>query len=180
MALSRERKEELVAQYAELLQQSKGLFLADYSGIGVQRIEELRSEVRKAEGAYHVTKNALLRLALLETGRPVPEELLEGQTATGFALGELTTLAKALVDFADEEEHFSIKGGMMDGEFLTVEQIEALADLPTLDELRSQIIGLINAPAQNVTFTVANGVRQVVNVLNAYSQQEEGAAEAAS
>ena len=180
MALSRERKEELVAQYAGLLRQSKGLFLTDYSGVSVQQLEELRSEVRKAEGAYHVTKNSLLRLALQETDRPVPEEMLDGQTATGFALGELPTLAKALVDFADEQEAFQIKGGIMDGEYLTVEQIEALADLPTLDELRSQIIGLINAPAQNVTSTVANGVRQIMNVLNAYSQQEEEAAEAAA
>ena len=172
MAISRNRKEELVAQYVELLQQSKGYFLVDYQGIGVQQMEQLRADVREADGAFHVTKNTLLQLALEEIGQPVPAELLSGQTATGFALGELPALAKALVEFADEDERFALKGGAMGMEQLTTAQIEALADLPSLDELRAQSIGLINGPAQGLTSTVANGVRQLINVINAYAQEE--------
>lgn len=179
MALTRERKEELVAQYVELLNQSSGIFLAEYSGITVQQMQDLRAEVRKANGAFHVTKNTLLRNALDETGRSLPEELLTGQTATGFALGEVPSLAKALADFSDEIDTFKIKGGMMAGDFLTAEQVEALADLPSLDELRAQIIGMISSPAQNVTSAIANGVRQLINVLDAYAKQEEEGAEAA-
>ena len=178
MALTRERKEELVAEYVDLLNQSRGVFLAEYSGITVQQMQQLRAEVRKVDGAFHVTKNTLLRYALDETGRSLPEEMLTGQTATGFALGEVPSLAKALVDFADEADTFKIKGGLMADEFLSAEQIEALADLPSLDELRAQIIGLVSAPAQNITSTVANGVRQLINVLDAYAKEEE-AAEAA-
>lgn len=179
MALTRERKEELVAQYVELLNQSRGVFLAEYSGITVQQMQQLRAEIRKVDGAFHVTKNTLLRHALDETGRSLPEDMLSGQTATGFALGEVPSLAKALADFADEVDTFKIKGGLMAGDFLTAEQVEALADLPSLDELRAQLIGIISSPARNITSTVANGVRQIMNVLDAYAKQEEEAAEAA-
>jgi large subunit ribosomal protein L10 len=126
-------------------------------------------------GAFHVTKNTLLRNALEATGHPIPEELLNGQTAAGFALGEIPSLAKTMVDFTNQVEQFSLKGGIMGGQLLTAEQVRALAELPSLDELRAQIIGLISGPAQNVAGTVANGVRQLINVLNAYATQEEGA-----
>ncbi|MDT8305008.1 MAG: 50S ribosomal protein L10 [Anaerolineae bacterium] len=180
MAISRDRKEELVNQYVELLGQSRGVFLAEYTGLTVHQLEKLRAGVREADGAFHVTKNTLLRNALESTGNPVPAELLLGQTATGFALGEIPSMAKTLVDFADEVEQFSLKGGILAGQFLTVEEIQALAKLPSLDELRAQIIGLVNAPAQNITSAVANGVRQLVNVFNAYATQEEGAADSAA
>ncbi|HSM57765.1 MAG TPA: 50S ribosomal protein L10 [Candidatus Sulfomarinibacteraceae bacterium] len=176
MAKSREHKEELVAQYVELLNESRAVFLTEYRGVNVVQMEELRSNVRNADGAFHVTKNTLLRTALEQSGQSLPDEMLLGQTAAGFALGELPSLAKALVDFSEESETFVIKGGLMDGKFLSREQIQALADLPSLDELRAQILGLLNAPAQNITGAIAGGVRQVVNVLNAYAQQEEAEA----
>jgi len=179
LAISRKRKDELVDLYVELLGESRGVFLAEYTGVTVSQLEKLRADVRNANGAFHITKNTLLRNALEATGNPIPEELLNGQTAAGFALGEIPSLAKALVDFTNQVEQFSLKGGIMSGQFLTPEQVKALADLPSLDELRAQIIGLINAPAQNVAGTVANGVRQLMNVLNAYATQEEGAAEPA-
>jgi large subunit ribosomal protein L10 len=72
-----------------------------------------------------------------------------------------------------------VKGGIMGAELLTADQVEALAKLPSLDELRAQIIGLVSAPARNIASTVASGVRQVVNVLDAYARQEEAEAEAA-
>lgn len=179
MAISRERKEELVAEYIELLNQSRAVFLAEYSGVSVAQMENLRSEVRNVDGAFHVTKNSLLRLALEKSGKPVPEALSVGQTAAGFALGELPAMAKTLVAFSADVEQFSLKGGLMETTLLTIDEIEALAKLPSLDELRAQIIGLLNAPAQNVASTVANGVRQLVNVFNAYATKDEEAAEAA-
>jgi large subunit ribosomal protein L10 len=179
LAISRQRKEELVAQYIELLNGSRAVFLTEYTGVTVNQLEELRGEIRKVDGAFHITKNTLLRHALQEVGRSLPDEMLTGQTAAGFALGELPSLAKALVDFAEKEETFTIKGGLMNGEFLSAAEIEALAKLPSLDELRAQIIGLVNAPARNVASTVASGVRQLMNVINAYATQDEEAAEPA-
>jgi large subunit ribosomal protein L10 len=141
----------------------------------VKRMEELRAEVRKADGRFYVTKNTLLRIALQQTGRPVPEDLLKGQTSASFALGEAPALAKAISEFAKSEEKLTLKGGILNKDLLTSEQVEALAQLPSLDQLRAQIIGLISAPAQNITSAVANGVRQLINVLDAYAKKDDNA-----
>lgn len=175
MAISKARKEELVAQYADLLENSKALFIADYTGMSVQALESLRTEVRQADGALYVTKNTLLRIALEQAGRTVPEELLRGQIATGFALGESPTLAKVLKDFAKKNDNLELRGGLFGDELLTPDQVDALAEMPSLDELRAQLVGLISAPARNVASVVASGVRQVVNVIDAYSKKEEEA-----
>ncbi|MCA9924611.1 MAG: 50S ribosomal protein L10 [Anaerolineales bacterium] len=178
MAISKTRKEELLAQYGDLIGKSDAIFLAEYAGMSVKAMNNLRDEVYKADGAFHVTKNTLLKRALEDAERSVPEDMLLGQLASGFALGEAPTLAKALVDFAKKEDNLTLKGGFLGDELLTADQIEALAKLPSLDQLRSQLIGLINGPAQGIVSAVTNGVRQVVNVLDAYAK-EEGEAEAA-
>lgn len=172
MAITKQKKEELVAEYSELLNQSKAVFLTEYTGLDVKQMQDLRSEVRKAEGSYRVTKNTLLLLALENSGKPVPADLLTGQLATGFALQEVPALAKTLIEFAKDQEHFAIKGGILGDKLLTAEQVEELAKLPSLDELRSKIIGLIQAPAINIVSTVNSSVQQVVNVLDAYAKQE--------
>jgi large subunit ribosomal protein L10 len=178
LAISRQRKEELTAQYVELINESRAVFLTEYTGLTVKQLEALREEVRKSGGAIHVTKNTLLINALRETGRPIPEDLLVGQIATGFALTEAPSLAKTLVDYAKKEDKLTLRGGILGAELLTPAQVQSLASLPSLDELRGQIIGLISAPARNIAGTIASGVRQVVNVLDAYAKKEE-AAEAA-
>ncbi|HCB49164.1 MAG TPA: 50S ribosomal protein L10 [Chloroflexi bacterium] len=172
MAISKQKKEELVAEYAELLNQSRAVFLTEYTGLDVKHMQQLRSEVRKVEGAYRVTKNTLLLLALEKSGKPVPTDLMTGQLAAGFALQEVPALAKTLTEFAKDQEQFTIKGGILGDKLLTAEQVEELAKLPTLDELRATIIGLIQTPARNVVSTVASSVQQVVNVLDAYAKQE--------
>ena len=179
LAISKARKDELVAQYTELLDKSSAIFLTDYTGMDVKAMESLRDKVYETEGAYHVTKNTLLRYALQQANMPVPDEFLTGQVATGFALGEAPALAKTLIDFADKEESLTVRGAIMSGELLSQDDVEALAKLPSLDQLRSQVIGLINGPARNLASVVASGVRQVVNVIDAYATSEDEAAEAA-
>lgn len=175
MAISKERKEELVGQYKELLNDSRAIILTEYTGLDVNDLQALRTEVRKADGVYHVTKNTLLRLALTEVGKPAPEELLNGQLATGFAMAEIPSLAKALTNFAKNQELLVIKGAILGDEVLSAEQVKDIANLPSLDELRGQILGLIQAPARNIASTVASGVRQVINVVDAYAKQENEA-----
>ncbi|MCP4419985.1 MAG: 50S ribosomal protein L10 [Chloroflexi bacterium] len=179
MAITKARKDELLAQYNDLIQKSNAIFLAEYSGLNVKQMSDLRGKVYEAEGTFHVTKNTLFKLALENADKEVPDNFLEGQLATGFALNEVPSLAKAMVDFAKSDDNVKLRGGFFGDDFMTVEQIEALAKLPSLDQLRSQLIGLISAPARNVATVLASGVRQVVNVVDAYAKSEEGAAEAA-
>ncbi|RMD48357.1 MAG: 50S ribosomal protein L10 [Candidatus Thermofonsia bacterium] len=178
LAISRKRKEELVDMYVDLINNSRAIYWTEYTGLSVKQLNELRTKVIEANGAFHVTKNTLLVYALKQAGRPVPEELLKGQLATGFALQEAPSVAKALVNFAKDEDKLHVRGGMLNDEMLSIEQVEALAKMPSLDELRGQLVGLISAPARNVASVVASGVRQVVNVLDAYAKKDE-AAEAA-
>lgn len=180
MAIKKARKDELVEQYRELLQNSSAIFLTQYGGMTVKELEALRLKISDADGRINVTKNTLLRIALEESDMPPPLELLNGQVATSFALGEAPTLAKVLVDQAKANDKLKIVGGMLGSRPLTPAEVEALATLPTLDQLRAQILGLIGAPAQGIVSAVANGVRQVVNVLDAYAKKDDAAAEPAA
>ena len=173
MAIDRNRKEELLEQYKGLIQKSNAMFLTDYTGLSVKDIQKLRAEVAKAEGAYIVTKNTLFRYALEASGKPAPEELLIGQLATGFALDEAPALAKILVDYADDDEQFTVKFGIMGDTILTADQVDALARLPSKDELRAKILGLLQAPARDIAATIASSIRQVVNVVDAYAKQDD-------
>lgn len=179
MAITKERKDELVAQYKELLEKSQAIFLAEYSGMSVKTMETFRAEVLKNSGAFHVTKNTLLGIALNEQKWPAPDELLAGQVVASFATTEIAGLVKAMLDLAKKEEKFKLKGGILGNQVLTPKQVEALATLPNLDQLRAQLIGLINTPAQNLVSVVTTGVRQVVNVLDAYAKKDSGEAETA-
>lgn len=174
MAITRARKEELLAQYKELLNQSGAIFLADYTGLNVKQVEALRNKAREAGGALHITKNTLLRKALEEEGLAVPSELLNGQIITGFVLGEIPSVAKTLTNYARDEAKFVIRGGVLGKSALSAEDVKALATLPPLEQLRAQLLGMISAPARGVVSAVANGVRQLVNVLDAYAKQAEG------
>ena len=179
MAISKKRKDILVAQYKDLIEQSEAIFLTDYGGMAVKDMQALRSKLREADGTFYVTKNTLFSLALEESDLPAPSDMLVGQVASGFAMGEAPTLAKALVNFAKKEDHLTIKGGIMDNKVLSQGDVETLAKLPSLDQLRAQIIGLIDGPARGLVSTVSSGVRQVVNVVDAYSKSEEAEPESA-
>jgi large subunit ribosomal protein L10 len=180
LAISKERKDTLVSQYKELIEQSSAIFLTEYGGMTVKELQALRAKVREVDGKYFITKNTLLKLALEESNIPAPSELLIGPVATGFAMGEVPSMAKALVSFAKDEDDLTIKGGILNLKFLSQKDVEALAELPPLDQLRAQIIGLIDGPARGIVSTLSSGVRQVVNVVDAYARSEEAEAEAAA
>lgn len=179
MAISKARKEELVAQYIEMLERSNAVIFTEFRGLTNTEMTKLRRAVREAGGAYHVTKLTLLRRAMEQAGYPIPEYLSGAPLALSFCYDEIPGVAKALTEFAKENEMTVIRGGLMGDQFLTLEQIEALAELPPMEVLRAQILGLLEAPAANLVGVIQSGVAQVVNVLNAYIEQgEEGTATA--
>ena len=179
LAISRSRKEELVAHYVDLMERSDAIFITEYKGMSVKEVEALRAAVREADGAFHVAKNTLIRVALKQSGNPIPSVLDGGQTGIGFALGEAPSLAKALSSYAKTQEKFVLRGGLMDEAEISADEIKNLAELPSLDELRATILGMVQGPSRNLASVIASGVRQVVNVVDAYSKKEEAAAEAA-
>ena len=176
LAISKTRKAELVAQYVDLIERSSAVFITEYTGLTVQETEELRGAIREADGAFYITKNTLIRVALEQTGQSVPDELLIGQTGVGFALGDAPPMAKVLTKFAKGQDKFVVRGGLMNEAELSADAVKSLAELPSLDELRAQLIGMIEGPARNIATVIAGGVRQVVNVIDAYAKKDENEA----
>jgi large subunit ribosomal protein L10 len=172
LALSKERKTELVAEYRDLFQKSQALVLADYRGLPMADLTALRGKLRD------VTKNTLAALALKEAGLPVPGEYFDGPTAVGFAFSDPPGVAKVLVDFAKDSQFVKIKGGLLGDRILTAADVEALASLPPLGVVQAQLLGLITAPAARLAGVVAGGIRQVINVVKAYAEKEGESAQA--
>ncbi|MBN1429749.1 MAG: 50S ribosomal protein L10 [Anaerolineae bacterium] len=173
MALSRERKEELVAHYSEMISQSQAMILTEYRGLTDKQLKAVRERVREANGSYHVTKVTLLKRALQEHGFDLPEAVESLPIAIGFCFDDMPGVAKVLTDYAKDVDLMIIRGGLMGERFLSEEEIKAIAKLPPLDVLRAQLIGLLDAPAANLVGVIQAGVSQVVNVLHAYSEQTE-------
>jgi len=180
LPITRKRKEELVDGYLDLLRESKGIILTEYRGLSNQQLTKLRRKIREVNGAYHVTKMTLLRKALEENGYTVPDDMGGAPVGVGFALDEMPALAKALRDFAKSEELFSLRGGVMDGQIMTPAQVEAIADLPSIDELRAQILGLLDSPAANLVGVIQAGTSQLVNVIHALVEDRGEAGDAAA
>ncbi len=176
MAITKERKEELVKTYRELIQKSEGLILIEYRGLNMKGMGPLRTKVREASGELRVVKNKLARLALSQAGTTVPDDLFVQTTAIGFAFTDVPGVAKALTTFAKDSEFVKVKGGVLGRKVLNSKEVEALAELPPLPVVRAQLLGLLKTPASRLTGVVAGGVRQVVNVVKAYSEKEAPAA----
>lgn len=173
MAVSRRKKEELVAEYTDRLSRSTAIILTDYRGLRTAEMNRLRNQLREVGTGYHVTKNRLVRLALKESGLPSLEGLLEGPTAIGFCYQEVPLAAKALMDFASEFETFSIKGGLLDGKFIDAGRIEALATLPPREVLLAQALAGMRAPISGLVGVLSGTLRGLLNVLRARADQLE-------
>ncbi len=179
MPISRNRKEELVAHYVELLKQSQGLVITANQGMTMPQFNEIRAKLREQDTTYVVTKNTLIRRALEEVGMAVPEALLAGPVAVAFVRGEVGSVAKTVLDYTKGVEKFQVKGALVSGELYDAKGVDVLSKLPSLDELHAQLVGLIIAPAAGLASVINGGVTQVLNVIAAYVAKDESAAEAA-
>jgi large subunit ribosomal protein L10 len=168
LAISKQKKVALVAEYVEQLEKGQGIILADYRGLSVNSMGEIRKAMRPVGAKLQVVKNRLLVLALKEVGLSVPGEWLVGPTVVSFCLDEVPPVAKKLIDAAKEFEKLQIKGGVLGGSVIGADQVRAIADLPSRETLLAQVLGTINAPAGQVVGVVASGIRQVLNVLQAH------------
>lgn len=181
MALTREQKVERVAEYAEQLEKSRGIILVDYRGLSVAEMEKIRRSMRPVASEFQVVKNRLLNLALKEHDMSLPDEWLTGPTAVSFCREEIPPVAKALVEAGEETEKLSLKGGWMNESTLSAAQVKRIAELPSREVLLAQVLGGIQGPGRQVAGTIAGGVRQVLNVLQAYVDKlEEAGAGAAA
>jgi len=176
LALSKQKKNEIVEQYKGWLKNSQSVVLVEYTGATMKDMENIRAQVRDSEGEFHVVKNTLIKLAFEASGFPIPEGLLENSSAALFAFTDPAATAKALSVAAKDLDAIKVKGGYMGAEFLDALQVKALADLPPLPVVRGQLLGVLQAPTGKLVRTVTEPARSLAAVFGAYSEGAQAAA----
>ncbi len=169
--MDRSQKTEAVAQLNAVFNEAGVVVVTRNLGLSVAQSTELRSKMRDAGAAYKVAKNRLARLALKDTDYAGIEDYLTGPTALAYSADPVAA-AKAAVDFAKTNDRLEIVGGSMGSQLLDAEGIKALAAMPSLDELRGTIVGLINAPATKVAQLVNAPAAKLARVFGAYGAKE--------
>ena len=146
--MNKEQKVERVAEIATAIRESEAVFAVDYRGISVPQAAELRTKLTEAGARFSVVKNTLTERAADDAGAATLKEFLEGPTAFTFVSpdGDVALAAKALSQFRRANEVLEFKGGVMNGEALSIDQIESIARLPALDVLHGQMVGLLASP----------------------------------
>lgn len=158
--MNREEKTELLAELNGIFNGAESVVLAEYIGLTVAEAEALRKKIREAGASLRVTKNRIARLALKDTKFEGLSDLFKGPVAMAYASDPIAA-CKACVQFAKENEKLVIVGGALSDKMLTIEEIKELASIPSMDELRAKLIGLLQAPAS-----------KVARVCKAYSEKE--------
>lgn len=176
MALSRKQKERIVKAYGERLARAQVLIWSRFEKVQFPEFQRLRATLRDAEAESVVVKNTLLEMALNEAGWPMSEEMAEGPNFVTFVYGDIAPAAKAVADFArDRSDRVQILGGIVDGQLIDGQGVQALTELPTREVLLARVVGGVQAPISGLVNTLAAVMRGLVNVLNAHRDQLEGA-----
>ncbi|AJC12617.1 MAG: 50S ribosomal protein L10 [Berryella intestinalis] len=147
----------MMASIKEDLADVKAVWVVDYRGLSVKEVEGLRRDIREADASMKVYKNTLVRIALKELDMANLDEVLEGPSAFVFCKNDPVASAKALTEFAKGNDKLVIKGGMMDGDFVNAGQFDAVASLPSREQLLAQIAGAISGVARGLAVSI-NGV----------------------
>ena len=136
-----------VAEVHEKLKAAKVAIVTEYRGLTVAQITRLRGEIRQAAGEYQVIKNTLARRALKDTPYGALDRLLEGPNGWVFGYEDPVVLSKTLIKFVQENEKLSIKGGLLEGEFMDQAKVKVLAQMPSRPELQAKLLALLQTPA---------------------------------
>ena len=169
----KQEKERVVAELAEQLRSAQSLIVADYRGLSVKEIEALRTRLREHGASFQVVKNTLTRRAAEAAGAETVLALLEGPTAIAFleSEGDPVAVAKALSETARTTRVLTIRGGILEGQQISEEDVRNLATLPPTDVLRAQLVGAIGGPLIAVVGLFTAPLRDFVGVLDARIRQ---------
>ena len=160
-------KIESVQDLGEKFSSAPLAILADYRGLTVAEITDVRRKLRSVDGELLVTKNTLTKLAIKDTDTAVLTDHLAGPTAVAFGYGDAVAVAKVVDEAAKEYEAFELKAGVLDGELLESKQIEQLAKMPGRDELRAQLLALLMTPATQMVRVLSAPAQNLAQVLAA-------------
>ena len=162
--MKRSEKKEFVQKLTDEIKSSSSVIVTHYSGLSVNESEQLRTEMRDSGAKFKVTKNRLTKLALEQTQFKNLADLFTGPTAIAYS-DDPVAPAKVAVSFEKKLDKFKIIGGGYDGEKIDLEKINFLASLPSMDELRGKIIGLVSAPAQKIAAIIKEPASQMARLI---------------
>ena len=168
--MNRQEKAELIETLQTTLNDSTTVVVAHQVGMTVAESSDLRAKMREAGAGFKVTKNRIAKLALNDTPHTALESLFTGPTAIGTSTDPVAA-AKVLVEYAKGNDKLTIVGGSMDGKSLDKAGVEALAKLPSLDELRGKLVGILQAPAAKLARVTQAPAGKVARVIKARSDQ---------
>ena len=172
--MDRAGKKELIDTLHASLKDTGTIVVAHYAGMTVAHMTEFRKRVKEAGGSVKVTKNRLAKLALKDTDASGIIDLFKGPTVVAYSKDPVTA-ARISVKYAKDNDKLVILGGTMGKNVLDPQGVKALAELPSLDELRARLIGLLNAPATKIARTVMEPGAQLARVIQAMASKSDAA-----
>lgn len=172
--VDRAEKREFVSTISSALTDAGAVVVANYTGLTVADMSELRSQMREAGGTVKVGKNRLVKLALQGTDAEHISDLFNGQTLVVYS-DDPVTAPKVAVEFSKKNEKLVILGGAMGATNLDENGVKSLASLPSLDELRAKLVGMVSTPATKVVQVVNAPASQLARVVGAYAAKDDAA-----
>jgi large subunit ribosomal protein L10 len=152
--MNRDQKAAAIAEIASQIEESEAIFAVDYRGISVPQAAELREQLRGADARFRIVKNSLTERAADQVGAQALKGLLDGPTALTFVRGDVAAAAKAISDYSRRTDLLAFKGGVLNGDALTADQIRDIARLPSRDVLYGQLVGLVAMPIGGLARTL--------------------------
>lgn len=171
MAISREKKEQIVEEFTEIFKNVKGVAFVSFSGLSVEDISSLRRTLKKEQSQIKVIKNTLLEIIFQRLGLSLPEFILEGPTAVAYNADDEIALFKAIYQFSKEKENLVIKGGVFNNEIIDKQGVINLASLPSKKELQAKLVFALKSPLSRFVGALKYHPIQLVSILKAYSEK---------
>jgi large subunit ribosomal protein L10 len=176
LAIKRERKVELLDIYRTQVKKSSALVFTNFRGLSVANLQSLRTRLGETNTGFMVVKNSLLGIALKENGLPSPESLLSGPNAVAFVGEDIGRSVKSILDWIKAEKIGEVSGALLGNSVLDARNAEALAELPSKEQVLAQVLGAINAPASSLARLLNAPSASLARVINAHVEQQNGEA----
>ena len=177
MPLTKEQKSEILTDLIQNMKESKSVVFADFQGLSVKDMKDLRSKMREEGVSYKVAKKTLIKIAAKEAGfEEIPDEILKGPVGAAFSMEDEIAAARLIHQFSKTNENLKLRGALFEGRVLSLEETKQLALLPGKNELLGQFVYLIKYPIQGFHGVLNNTISGFVRALNAIKEQQEKAA----
>ena len=167
--MKRDQKKQFVKNFKDILNNVGLLVVTHYSGLKTTQTDELRLKIKEAGGTFVIVKNSLMKIILKEHKSKEFKALFNGPVALAYSEDEVSA-AKISVNFSKDNDKLLILGGIMGNKFLEQKDVLEIAELPSLDEIRAQLISLIQTPARNIAYALKFSANKLVRVFNEYSK----------